>query len=74
MILIQNTTRTPNLSQSGKRDQSIGMKENKMDKTNTFKWQKRITWKVNETELYERDYQISIKLNWMNLPEMNEWY
>ncbi len=45
-----------------------------MDKTNTFKWQKRIKWKMNETELYERDYQISIKLNWMNLPEMNEWY
>ncbi len=29
---------------------------------------------MNETELYERDYQISIKLNWMNLPEMIERY
>ena len=35
MSLLQNTVRTPNLSRSGKRDQSIGMKENKMDKTNT---------------------------------------
>ncbi len=61
MILIQNIERTPNLSQSGKRDQkyrnecsSIGW-----NKTNTFKWKE------------NGRYDESNWIGWKRLPNLN---